>query len=458
MENINLSRVLIDNDNPSICCNDDLCKKCKLCQKTCHNDMGVFGFYDLEKTGGHAVCINCGQCIQACPFNAIRAVSDIERVENALDDPSKIVVFNTAPAVRVAIGDAFGYEKGTFLEGKLVSSIKALGANYVLDVSCGADLTIMEEASELISRLEKKSSNFPMFTSCCPAWVKMTEIFYPEFINNLSSAKSPIAMQGTIVKTYFASKLGLDPKNIVNVTVAPCVAKKAEAKREELNASGACSPDVDIVITTVELQELIKKRNIDFNNLSDEAFDSIFGEGSSSGLIFGNTGGVMEACLRTAYYLINGQNMDDSKLIETEKIRGIENTKLMEVDLGKYKIKVAAVSKMAEVKKLLEEIKNGTIKVDFVEVMACDGGCANGGGQPKFKRPEALVTRQNRNAGLYLKDTKPKVRYCHENPNIIRLYDEFLGSPLSEKAHELLHTHFKDKSSMLGCDDNEKNI
>ena len=192
--------------------------------------------------------------------------------------------------------------------------------------------------------------------------------------------------------------------------------------------------------------------------MSDESFDSIFGEGSSSGLIFGNTGGVMEACLRTAYYLINGHNMDDSKLIETEKIRGIENTKLMEVDLGKYKIKVAAVSKMTEVKKLLEEIKNGTIKVDFVEVMACDGGCANGGGQPKFKRPEALVTRQNRNAGLYLKDTKPKVRYCHENPNIIRLYDEFLGSPLSEKAHELLHTHFKDKSSMLGCDDNEKNI
>lgn len=452
MENINLSRVLIDDDNPSITCNDDLCKKCKLCQKTCHNDMGVFGFYDSEKTNGHAICINCGQCIQACPFNAIRAVSDIDRVEEAISNPEKIVVFNTAPAVRVAIGDAFGFEKGAFLEGKLVSAIKALGANYVLDVSCGADLTIMEEASELIRRIENKSSNFPMFTSCCPAWVKMAEIFYPELLNNLSSAKSPIAMQGTIVKTYFANKLGLDPDNIVNVTVAPCVAKKAEAKRKELNASGANHPDVDIVITTVELQELIKKSNIDFNSLNDEKFDSIFGEGSSSGLIFGNTGGVLEACLRTAYYLINGHNMDDSKLNEVSKIRGIDNVKIMEADLGKYKLNVAAVSKMSEVKKLLEEIKNGELKLDFVEVMACDGGCANGGGQPKFKRPEAQITRQNRNLGLYSNDAKANIRYCHENPNIIRLYDEFLGKPLSEKSHELLHTHFTDKSCELGSE------
>lgn len=452
MENINVSRVLIDDDNPSITCNDQLCKKCKLCQKTCHNDMGVFGFYDPLKTGGHAICINCGQCIQACPFNAIRAVSDIERVEEALADESKVVVFNTAPAVRVAIGDAFGFERGSFLEGKLVAAIKALGASYVLDVSCGADLTIMEEASELVSRLENKNTNFPMFTSCCPAWVKMAEYFYPELLNNLSSAKSPIAMQGTIVKTYFASKLGINPNDIVNVTVAPCVAKKAEARRQELNASGASSPDVDVVITTVELQELIKKHNIDFANLSDEHFDSIFGEGSSSGLIFGNTGGVLEACLRTAYYLLNGHNMDESKLQETQKIRGIDNLKIMEADLGKYKLNVAAVSKMSEAKKLIEEIKAGNIKLDFIEVMACDGGCANGGGQPKFKRPEALATRQNRNTALYSKDATAQVRYCHENPNIVRLYDEYLASPLSEKSHELLHTHFINRSSDLGSD------
>ena len=452
MEYSNLNRVLIDSDNPSICCDDKLCKNCKLCQKTCQNDMGVFGFYNSERTNGHAICINCGQCIQACPFNAIKHVSDIDKVKNAINDPNKIVVFNTAPAVRIAIGDAFGFAKGEFLEGKLVSSIRALGADYVLDVSCGADLTIMEEASELIARLKSGKMKKPMFTSCCPAWVKMAEIFYPELLDNLSTAKSPIAMQGAIVKSYFAEKINVNPKDIVNVTVAPCVAKKAEAKRVELNSNASGNPDVDIVISTVELQEMIKEKGIDFNNLPESSFDSIFGEGSTSGLMFGNSGGVLEAALRTAYYFINNENMTAESLNNLSPIRGINSLKITEVDLGQYKLKVAAVSKMSEVKKLIEEIKKGTIELDFVEVMACDGGCANGGGQPKFKRVEAQATRENRNKGLYSKDEVPSLRYCHENPNIIRLYNEYLKEPLSEKAHELLHTHFIDKSSELGSD------
>ncbi|MGM9972235.1 MAG: [FeFe] hydrogenase, group A [Anaeroplasmataceae bacterium] len=442
-------RVLIEDDNMSIMVDDSKCKKCKLCQKTCQNEIGVFGFYDLEKTGNNAICINCGQCVQACPFNAITPKSDIERVKDALKS-DKIVVFNTAPAVRVGLGDEFELLKGSFVEGKMVSAIKALGADYVLDVVCGADLTIMEEANELVSRIKEKSNNFPMFTSCCPAWVKMCEMYYPEFISNLSSAKSPIAMQGTIVKTYFAQNMNINPDDIINVVVAPCTAKKTEALREELNCSGAKNPDVDIVITTVELAELIKEAGIDFVNLEDGKFDSLFGTGSSSGLIFGNTGGVMQAALRTAFYFINGRNMTEEDIKMCEPIRGIENLKIATVSLGDVTLRVAAVSQMSEAKKLLEQIKNKEIELDFVEIMACKGGCVNGGGQPKVKRPMQESVRQQRNLNLYAKDNSAQpLRFCHENPNIIKLYDSFLESPGSHKAHELLHTTFKDKSNLL---------
>ncbi len=446
-----LARVLINVDNPSIKADDSLCKNCHLCQKACQNEVGVFGFYDVEKTNGNAICINCGRCIQVCPFNAIKPVNDIGKVIAALNDNDKIVVFNTAPAVRVGIGDMFGFPRGEFLEGKMISAIRALGADYVLDVTCGADLTIMEEAFELVERLRNNSSNMPMFTSCCPAWVKMAEIYYPSLLPNLSSAKSPIAMQGAIVKTYFANKMGIDPNKIVNVTVAPCVAKKAEAKRSELNCAKTNSPDVDIVITTVELAQMIKDANIDFNSLEDGSFDSLFGTGSSSGLIFGNTGGVMQAAIRTAYFMLNNENIPDNVLEELEPIRGIENLKLASVDLKVKKIKVAAVSQMSEAKKLIDQILNKEIELDFVEVMACPGGCANGGGQAKvIRRPEIETARLNRNKGLYLKDTKDnKLRYCHENPEIIKLYNDFLITPGSHKAHELLHTTFKDCSGLL---------
>lgn len=440
-------RVLIEDCNPSICVDDSLCKKCKLCQKTCQNEIGVFGFYDIEKTGYNAICINCGQCVQACPFNAIKVKSNIDLVKEALAS-DKIVVFNTAPAVRVGLGDEFGLPSGTFVEGKMVSAIRSLGANYVLDVCAGADLTIMEEAYELVQRIKNKSSNMPMFTSCCPAWVKMCEMYYPELINNLSSAKSPIAMQGSIIKTYFAKNMNIDPKNIINVTVVPCTAKKYEVTRDELNASGY--KDVDILITTTELATMIKESGIDFNTLEDGAFDSLFGTGSSSGLIFGNTGGVMQAAIRTAFYYITGRNMTEDDMKMCEPIRGIENLKIASINIDGLELKVAAVSQMSEAKKLIAQIKNNEILLDFVEVMACRGGCANGGGQPKVKRPMQEASRLNRNTNLYSTDNKnTKIRFCHENPEIIKLYECFLEKPGSHKAHELLHTHYFDKSSML---------
>lgn len=451
-------RVLIEDDNPSICCDDALCKKCRLCQKACQNEMGVFGFYDLEKTGGKPICINCGLCIQRCPFNAIKPVTDIDRVNEALADADKIVIISTAPAVRVGLGEEFGLERGSFVQGKMVSAIKQLGANYVLDISCGADLTITEEAAELVHRLRNKDHlKFPMFTSCCPAWVKMCEIYYPELLGHLSSAKSPIAMHGTMVKTYFAEKMGIDPTKIFNVVVAPCVAKKAEAKRDELNRAIKGQPDVDVVITTTELASMIKAKGIDFNSLEDEDFDSILGHGSSSGLIFGNTGGVMQAALRTANYYVTGKNMTDNQIEELNPIRGIDNLKFLNITIGEYNLRVAAVSQMSEVKKLIEMIKNGEVSLDFVEVMACSGGCANGGGQPKvIRKPEQEITRKNRNTNLYSTDNAAqRVRFCHENPEIRALYQDFLGEPLSKKSLELLHTRFYDKSYYL--DVNKKN-
>lgn len=444
-------RVPLELDNVSVTCNDALCKKCKLCIKACTQDAGVYPLYDLTKNGDHGVCINCGGCRIACPFNAITEVSNIDLVQKFIADKDLITVFLTAPAVRISLGDAFNMPSGTNVASKMVSALKTLGADYVLDVTMGADLTIVEEAHELLERI-RNGVKGPMFTSCCPGWVKFAELFYPDMLSNLSSCKSPIAMQATMVKTYFAKQYNLDPNKIRVISVTPCTAKKFECAREELNAGlksqNLNGRDCDISITTNELANMIKSSNIDFETLEDKEFDTLLGEGSGAGLIFGNTGGVTEACLRTLYYYVNKKNPDDDNFIKFEAVRGLDYVREANVNIGEFNVKVCICNKMAEAKKVIDEVREGKRNYDFIEVMACAGGCANGGGQIKIlKKPLMEEARKNRNKTLYDIDSKMTIRYCHENPNIKELYKNFLGEVGSAKAHELLHTTFIDRSN-----------
>ena len=393
-------RVPIALDNPSIYHDISKCKNCTLCRRACADVMSVLDYYDLDANGDVPVCIHCGQCAAACPFDSMHAKSELEKVKAALADPEKIVVIQTAPAVRVAIGEGFGYEPGTFLEGKMVGALRALGADYVVDTNFGADLTIMEEASELVERL-KTGGQIPQFTSCCPAWVRFAEIYFPELIPNLSSTRSCIAMEAAMIKTYFAEKKGINPSNIVSVSVNPCTAKKAETKREEENAAArfhnddSIGMDTDISITTREFIRWIQEENLDFNAIEDSQFDDLIGMETGASIIFGNTGGVMEAAMRTAY-------------------------------------------------------KHSDKHYDFIEVMACPGGCIGGGGQPRTKLPQAVKTKEARIGGLYEADANYKWVASYENPEIQALYKDFLGEPLGHKAHELLHTHYTDRSAVLG--------
>ncbi len=440
-------RVPIELNNPSIVCDDEKCKKCKLCIKACTNVAGVYPLYDLTKNGDHAVCINCGQCVLACPFNALTEVSNIDDVENAIKDKNKVTVFLTAPAVRVSLGEAFGLENA-FVEEKMVGALKALGADYVLDVTFGADMTIVEEANELANRINSGAKG-PMFTSCCPGWVSFCEMNYPNLINNLSTVKSPIAIQSTLVKTYFAKKLNIDPKNIYVVSVTPCTAKKFECNREELNDAKKVNNDVlkdcDTSITTKELATMIKKNNIDFTNLSGAPFDSIIGTGSGAGLIFGSSGGVLEAALRTLHFYLTGKDANSSDFINYESLRGSEFIKTAKVKIGDKELNVARVSGMANAKGFIDEVINDNIHYDFIEVMACPGGCANGGGQIKIlKKPDLLQAQNNRRDNLFNNDKTKNVRLSHLNPLVKEIYDTYLTN--EHIKHDLLHTNFFDRS------------
>lgn len=447
-------RVPIEPDNPSIVLHEDKCIKCKLCTKVCRDVMGVYGSFDLEKTNDIAICINCGQCASVCPVDCITEKYEYQEVETHIQDDDKIVIVSTSPAVRVALGELFGSEEGEFVEGKMVALLKKLGFKYVLDVNFGADLTIVEEASEFVERIKDKNSVIPQFTSCCPAWVKYVETYHPDFTPNLSSAKSPIGMQGATIKTYFAKKMNIDPTKIVNVTITPCTAKKFEIRRDEMNASAKYNNvegmrDNDYIITTRELAKWAQEKNIDFNSLPDESFDKFMGEASGAGVIFGNTGGVMEAALRTAYSYVTNKEVPE-KLYELKEVRDLEAIKEATINIDGQDFNVAVVYGTANATKLLEKIKSGEKSYHFIEVMACPGGCVGGGGQPKKKIPKKDAAIKKRIESLYNRDNSLKNRLSHENEEIKMLYNEFYKKPLSHLSEELLHTCFVDRSKDLG--------
>lgn len=440
-------RVPIEEDNPSITRDESKCISCGACKNICNYNVGVYGYYDLNKTNNKAICTNCGACANVCPTRSILEVKDYLKVKKLINSEKKIV-FITSPAVRVAIGEEFDMELGLNVEGKLVSVLRKLGANYVFDTTFGADLTIMEEANELVERL-KNGKKGPMFTSCCPAWVKFCELFYPEYLDNLSSAKSPISMQGAIIKTYFANLANINPVDIITLAVTPCTAKKAEIKRSEFNN------DIDYVITTRELSDWIHEENIKFASLEDSKYDDIMGRGTGGGLIFGSSGGVMESALRLVYKIITGKNVD-KKLLNFVEVRGLSNVKEASLQIDKYDLKIAVINGTGDARKIIDKIKAKELNYDFIEVMSCEGGCIAGGGQPRIHFPITNDIKEARMKGLYDSDKIDIYRVCDENKDIIKLYNDFLDKPLSEKAKELLHTKYINRKKELGEDSNEK--
>ena len=429
------------------------CIACRRCIAACEKTQGIGviganyrGFktqigspYDMGLAD--TACVSCGQCIAVCPTGALSEKDDTDKVWAAINDPDKVVVVQTAPAVRASLGEAFGYPMGTDVEGKLAAALRRLGFNAVFDTNFGADLTIMEEANELLERVTK-GGVLPMITSCSPGWIRFCEAYYPEFIPNLSSCKSPQQMAGAIIKTYWAKKNNIDPANIVSVSVMPCTAKKFEIGREDQSAAGI--PDLDISITTRELVRMINKAGLRFNSLPDEQFDSPLSNGTGAAVIFGATGGVMEAALRTAVWKLTGE-ADDSP-IEFKEVRGVEGVKLASYKINDdLTVNVAVASGLANARELLEKVKAGEVDVQFIEIMACPGGCVNGGGQVLVTADVRNFTdiRAERAKALYHLDETRTMRKSHENPEIKEVYAEFLGEPGSHKAHEVLHTSYK---------------
>jgi ferredoxin hydrogenase len=447
-------RIPISKDNPAIMRHEELCIKCGACRRTCEDDVAVGKLYDLKRTGDCPICIHCGQCANVCPANSITERPEYSDVKKAIGDPDKIVIFNTSPSVRVGLGEAFGLEPGAFVQEKMVAALRALGADYVLDTNFAADLTIMEEASELVDRIVNKSKPLPQFTSCCPAWVKFVETFYPDLLPHVSTAKSPIGMQGPTVKTYFAASREIDPTKIVNVAVTPCTAKKFEIRRDEMcDAAGELDikglRDMDHVITTRELAAWLEEEGVDFGALEGSDYDELMGAASGAGVIFGNTGGVMEAAARTAYSFVAGENPGEAFLNLTP-VRGMDGVRSAEADLAGTPVRVAVAHGIANAKQVLDDLVAGNCEYDFIEVMCCRGGCIGGGGQPKTEIPMSDEIRQSRIAALYKKDDEMALRFSHENPDIIAVYEQYYDAPLSERAERMLHTMYHSRSADLG--------
>ncbi len=439
----------IDQASPSIVRDQNKCILCGRCVSVCRNvqGTGVIGFVGrgietvvstpFDQSLSDVACINCGQCIKVCPVGALREKDDRDKVWDALEDNDMHVVVQTAPAVRVALGEEFGMPVGTNVEGKMVAALRRLGFDKVFDTDFAADLTIIEEGTELLNRI-KNGGKLPMITSCSPGWIKYCEHYQSDFLDNLSSCKSPHQMLGALTKSYYAEKAGIDSKKIFVVSVMPCTAKKYESAREELSVDGL--KDVDAVITTRELAKMIKEARIDFKSLEDRKFDKIMGESTGASVIFGATGGVMEAALRTVADILTGQ---DLKEIDYTPVRGLEGIKEATVKVGDIEINVAVAHGTGNASKLLDSIRHGEANYHFIEVMGCQGGCINGGGQPIImdKGKTAEVCRQ-RAQGLYNIDKDMPLRKSHDNPEIKALYDEYLGEANGHKAHHLLHTHY----------------
>jgi ferredoxin hydrogenase len=412
----------------------------------CEQDIAVGSMYKLADTGDVPICIHCGQCANVCPVNSITEQYEYHAVRAAIADPGKVVIFSTSPSVRVGIGEEFGFAPGTFMQGKMVAALRALGADYVLDTNFSADLTIMEEAAEMVERITQKNGPLPQFTSCCPAWIKFVETFYPELLTHISSAKSPIGMQGPSIKTWFARQMNIDPRSIVNVALTPCTAKKFEIRREEmcdagkeLNIDGL--RDMDQVITTRELAKWLREEGIDFKDLPSDNYDSLMGEASGAGVIFGNSGGVMEAAARTAWFMVTGEN-PPADFYRLEPVRGMEGIKSASLNIAGTPLRLVVVHGIGNARTLIEHVKHNTEHYDFIEVMACPGGCIGGGGQPKTAIPMTDEIRSARIAALYSKDGSMTLRCSYDNPEIREIYDSFYGKPLSPLAERLLHTYY----------------
>ena len=472
------SKDFVDSSSPSIVRDSSKCILCRRCVTVCNEIQGVglmnphhrgFGTFigpTEDEQLGESICTNCGQCVLVCPVGALKEKDSTQLVWNELLDPSKVTIVQTAPAVRAALGERFGYEPGTLVTGKMASALREMGFDYIFDTNFAADLTIMEEGTEFLNRVKTaltspsedhdngNNSNktalspvhLPMITSCSPGWIKFVEHQYPEQLANLSSCKSPHMMLGAMTKSYFAKKMNIDPKNIFMVSVMPCTAKKFEITRPEMVNDGL--PNVDAVITTRELARMIQDAGIDFRNLADSAFDSPLGESTGAADIFGTTGGVMEAALRTVYELVTGRELPMNGL-HVEPLVGLKRIKAAEIKIEKplieysflegVTVKVAVTSGLKGAAELLEQIKRGESPYHFIEVMGCPGGCISGGGQP---RPVNDEIRTKRLQAIYQEDEGKKHRKSHENKDVMLLYREFLGNPLGHKSHEYLHTTY----------------
>lgn len=438
----------IDVASPSIERDPEKCILCGRCVRVCHETQNV-GAIDFVRRGfasavapamdgslNAIACVFCGQCITVCPVGALREKSNEKIAWEAIDNPNKHVVVQIAPAVRVALGEEFGMEPGSVVTGKMIAALRRLGVDRVFDTNFGADLTIIEEASELLNRLNN-GGQLPLLTSCSPGWVKYIEHFYPDLLPHVSTCKSPHEMEGALIKSYYAEKTGIPARDIFVISIMPCIAKKFEAQRPELKEE---FPDVDAVLTTRELARMIKNAGIDFNKLADSPFDDPMGESTGAAAIFAAAGGVMEAALRSAYFFLTGAEMEQ---VEFSPVRGLQGVKEATVTIGEVSLKIAAVSGLKNASAILDKIRSGENTYQFIEVMACPNGCINGGGQPINADPDKVRKRME---AIYALDRSLPKRASHQNEGVMRLYKEYLGEPNGHRAHELLHTHYVERS------------